>query len=117
MRFGKIATMLKNKCHIRKDDKVKIMTGKDKGKVGKILKINLKTGRVIVEKINMVKRHIKPNPQNTHGGIVDKEAPLDLSNVMLMCGNCMNPSRIRIKTLDDGKKVRECKKCNEIIDA
>ncbi|MFA6012820.1 MAG: 50S ribosomal protein L24 [Desulfobacteraceae bacterium] len=105
------------KTRIKKEDKVKIITGKDKGKIGKILKVVNKTNRVIVENINIVKSHQKPNMKNPQGGIINKEAPIDFSNVMLMCNHCMTPIRIKMKTLEDGKKVRVCPKCNETIDA
>jgi len=109
--------MLRDKCHIKKDDKVKIIAGKDKGKIGKVLKIERKKNRVLVENINVVKRHTRPTAQNRQGGIVESEAPVPWSNVMLMCGKCMSPVRIQMRRLDDGKKVRSCRKCNEIIDA
>ncbi|HUV50844.1 MAG TPA: 50S ribosomal protein L24 [Anaerolineae bacterium] len=109
--------MIRNKCLIKKGDKVKIIAGKDNGKIGKILKIIKKDKRVLVEKANLVKRHVKPSAQNRQGGIVESEAPLSRSNVMLMCGKCMSPVRIKIKSLEDGKKIRVCMKCNEIIDS
>lgn len=109
--------MDKVKTKIRKDDKVKIIAGKDNGKIGKVLKVVGKKNKLIVENINMTKVHQKPNMQNRQGGIVDKEAPIHASNVMLMCGNCVSPVRVGIKELEDGKKVRICKKCNEQIDA
>ena len=109
--------MLRDKCHIKKDDKVKVITGKDKGKIGKVLKIERKKNRVLVENINVVKRHTRPTAQNRQGGIVESEAPVPWSNVMLLCSKCLNPVRIRMQRLDDGKKVRTCRKCNEIIDA
>ena len=99
------------------DDKVKVIAGKDNGKIGKVLKVIRKTNRVVVENINVVKRHVKPSPQNRQGGIVEKEAPIHLSNVMLMCNKCLTPVRIKMHNLEDGKKVRICRKCNEIIDA
>lgn len=105
------------KTRIKKEDKVKIITGKDKGKIGKILKVVNKTNRVIVENINIVKSHQKPNMKNPQGGIISKEAPIDFSNVMLMCNHCMAPIRIKMTTLEDGKKVRVCPKCKETIDA
>lgn len=105
------------KTRIKKEDKVKIITGKDKGKIGKILKVVNKTNRVIVENINIVKSHQKPNMKNPQGGIISKEAPIDFSNVMLMCNHCMAPIRIKMITLEDGKKVRVCPKCKETIDA
>lgn len=101
---------------IRKDDKVMIITGKDKGKIGKVLKVNRKKDAVLVERVNMAKRHTKPNPYRQQpGGIVEKEMPVDISNVMLVCSGCANPVRVGYRFTDDGKKVRFCKKCNEII--
>ena len=108
--------MSKEKCYIKKDDKVKILTGKDKDKIGKVLSIKSKTGKIIVEGINVVKRHTKPNMKNAQGGIFTKEAPLDRSNVMLICPKCFKPTRIKMTTLEDNKKVRVCKKCNEVLD-
>ncbi|MBG0777211.1 MAG: 50S ribosomal protein L24 [Desulfovibrionaceae bacterium] len=105
------------KCKIHKDDKVMITTGKDKGKIGKVLRILSKKGRVLVEKVNMVKRHTKGNPYAQQpGGIIEKEAPVHLSNVMIVCDACAKPTRVGYRTTEDGKKVRFCKKCNEIID-
>lgn len=101
---------------IKKDDKVKVITGKDKGKIGKVLRVINKKSRVVVENINVVKSHQKPSMKNPQGGIIDKEAPVDFSNVMLMCNHCMSPVRIKVKTLEDGNKVRTCRKCNETID-
>ncbi|MFZ1957172.1 MAG: 50S ribosomal protein L24 [Desulfobacterales bacterium] len=104
------------KCRIKKEDKVKVIAGKDKGKIGKVLKVNRKKNRVLVENVNMVKRHAKPSAQNRQGGIIEGEAPIHWSNLMLMCSKCMAPTRIKIQRLDDGKKVRACGKCDEIID-
>ncbi|MDD2388920.1 MAG: 50S ribosomal protein L24 [Desulfobacterales bacterium] len=109
--------MAREKCLIKKEDKVKVITGKDSGKIGKILKIDNKTKRIVVEKINLVKKHMKPNAQNRQGGIIEKEAPIHRSNIMLMCNKCMTPVRIKMQILDDGKKIRMCSKCNEPIDA
>ncbi|MEJ2097083.1 MAG: 50S ribosomal protein L24 [Deltaproteobacteria bacterium] len=108
--------MQRNKCQIRKDDKVKIISGKDKGKIGKVLKAVNKKDRILIENINVVKRHTRPTAQNRQGGIVESEAPIHWSNVMLMCNKCVSPVRVKMKRLDDGKKVRVCRKCNEIID-
>ena len=102
---------------IKKDDKVKVITGKDKGKIGKVLKVNQKKQRILVENINVAKRHTKASAQNRQGGIVESEALIDWSNVMLMCSKCMTPSRVKMRRLEDGKKVRTCRKCDEIIDA
>ncbi len=108
--------MIRSTCHIKKNDKVKIIAGKDNGKIGKVLKVIRKKNRVLVENINIVKRHTKPTPQNSQGGIIESEAPIHWSNVMLMCNKCIKPARIKMQRLDDGKKVRVCRKCNEIID-
>ena len=105
------------KCHIKKDDKVKVLAGKDSGKIGKVLNVDRKKRRILVENINMVKRHSRPSAQNRQGGIIEGEAPVHSSNVMLMCNKCIKPARIKMQRLDDGKKVRVCRKCNEQIDA
>ena len=105
------------KIRIKKDDKVKILTGKDKGKIGKVLKIVKKTNRVVVENINVVKVHQRPTQANPQGGIVDKTMPINVSNLMVMCNSCVKPTRIGMKQLEDGKRVRICKKCNQQIDS
>lgn len=101
---------------IKKNDKVKVITGKDKGKIGKVLKVNTKDNRLLIENVNIVKRHSKPTSQNKQGGIIEREAPIHASNVKLMCGKCIQPVGIRKKVLEDGRKVRICKKCDEQID-
>jgi large subunit ribosomal protein L24 len=109
--------MYRDKCKLKKDDKVKVIAGKDAGKIGKVLKVDRKKDRVLVENINIVKRHVRPSAQNRQGGIVESEAPIHWSNVMLMCNKCMAPVRIKMRVLEDGKKKRVCPKCNELIDA
>jgi large subunit ribosomal protein L24 len=105
------------KYKLKKDDKVMVTVGKDKGKIGKVLKIDRKKDRVLVEKVNMVKRHSKGNPyQQQPGGIIEKEAPLHVSNVMLVCDACASATRVGYRFNEDGGKVRFCKKCNETID-
>jgi large subunit ribosomal protein L24 len=107
--------MRKHKIHV--NDKVMVLTGKDRGKVGKVKKIFGKKDRVLVEQINMVKRHTKPNPYSGQsGGIVDKESPIHYSNVALICGACTKTTRVGYTFTDDGRKLRFCKKCNEMID-
>jgi large subunit ribosomal protein L24 len=101
--------------HVRKNDVVMVTTGKDKGKTGKVLRINYKTDRIIVEKVNMIKRHVKPS-QKTKGGIMERENSIHISNVMLYCEKCSKPVRVGTKILDDGKKVRFCRKCEEALD-
>ena len=105
-----------DKCYIKKDDKVKVIAGKDKGKIGKVLKVDRKKGGILVEKINIVKRHSKPTQQNRQGGIVEKEMLIRWSNVMVMCGKCVKPARVKMQRLEDGKKIRTCVKCGEALD-
>ena len=105
-----------NKCRIKKDDKVKVISGKDKGKIGKILKVFRNKNRVVIENINILKYHQKPNPQAGQGGIVEKASPINISNIMLMCSKCLLPVRVKMQRLGDGKNVRVCRKCKEIID-
>jgi large subunit ribosomal protein L24 len=105
-----------NKPRIKKDDKVKVIAGKDKGKIGKIIRMYTKKERVLVENVNYIKKHQKPNAQNRQGGIIEREAPIHWSDVMLLCNKCMQPTRVEMRILEDGKKVRACKKCDELID-
>lgn len=104
---------------IRKNDTVILIAGKDKGKTGKILAIysgsGTDAGRALVEKVNMVKRHVKNNPQRRTGGIMDKEASIHLSNLMIYCSKCKKGVRTGTKVGKDGAKSRVCKKCGESI--
>jgi len=109
--------MIKNKCHIKKDDKVKVVAGKDKGKIGKVLSLKNKNSRIIIENINMMKKHARASAKHRQGGIIESESPIHWSNVMLMCSKCVTPVRIKMKRLEDGKKIRVCSRCNEIIDS
>jgi large subunit ribosomal protein L24 len=104
------------KSRIRKGDTVVVMAGRDKGKSGKVLSVDLGAGRVVVEKINMIKRHTKPNQKVKQGGILEREAPLAMSKVMFMCPVTQKPTRLGIRTLDDGRRVRFSKKSNELVD-
>ena len=108
--------MLQKKIQIKKDDKVKVLTGKDKGKIGKVLKVDKKKNRLLIEKINLIKRHAKPSAKNRQGGIVEGEAPIVISNVMIMCNKCVSSTRVKMQQLEDGKKIRLCVKCGEAID-
>jgi len=101
---------------VKKDDKVIVIAGKDKGKQGKILEVIPKKDKVVVEKVNVVKKHAKPSPRYGQGGIIEMESPIHISNVMLICPRCGKPTRIGNKILENGKKVRVCKKCKEVID-
>ncbi|MFQ5771624.1 MAG: 50S ribosomal protein L24 [bacterium] len=108
--------MIGHKLLIKIDDKVKVIAGKDKGKIGKVLKVNKKKNKILVEKINLVKRHAKPSAKSRQGGIIEGEALIQTSNVMLMCNKCMAPTRIKMQHLEDGKKIRLCIKCGEAMD-
>lgn len=108
---------MRAKTHLKINDQVEVIAGKDKGRVGKVIKVNATDGKAIVEKINMIKRHTKPSQLNQQGGIIEKEAPLDASNLMVICPKCSKTSRVGKKILEDGSKVRICKKCTESVEA
>ncbi|WP_035292519.1 50S ribosomal protein L24 [Clostridium sp. KNHs214] len=101
------------KVHVRRNDTVMVISGKDKGKTGEVIKVYPKTGKVLVKGVNIVTKHQKPNRQNMQGGIIQQEAPIYSSKVMLYCTKCNTVTRISKKVLDDGTKVRVCKKCGE----
>ncbi len=101
--------------YIKKDDLVITLTGKDKGKTGKVLKVLRDKNKVVVEKINIVKRNLKPTQTNPQGGIIEKEMPIDISNVLLYCKKCEKGVRIGKKEQPDGSKSRVCKKCGQIL--
>jgi large subunit ribosomal protein L24 len=102
---------------ILKNDMVQIIAGDDTGKKGKVLIVLPKKGKVIIEGINFIKRHTKANPQKAQqGGILEKEAPMHASNVMVICDKCSVPTRVGVKILENHKKVRCCKKCGEVIE-
>lgn len=101
---------------IRKNDTVQVMAGKDRGKTGKVRFAYPKKNRLIVEGINFIKKHSRARGQVRQAGIIDLEAQIDASNVMLLCGKCNHPTRVGFTFLDDGRKVRICHKCKEVID-
>ncbi|MBF0337657.1 MAG: 50S ribosomal protein L24 [Nitrospirae bacterium] len=101
---------------IKKEDTVVVLTGSEAGKKGRVIRVIPKKASAIVENTNMIKKHMKPNKQYTQGGIIEKEAPIDLSKLMLICPRCSKPTRIGNQILDSGKKIRLCKKCKEVID-
>ncbi|MED4600350.1 50S ribosomal protein L24 [Paenibacillus validus] len=105
-----------NKLHVKKDDTVFVITGKDKGKKGRVIAAYPRQNRVLVEGVNMIKKHAKPSQANPQGGILTQEAPIHVSNVMLVDPKSGQPTRIGYKVLDSGKKVRVAKKSGEIID-
>lgn len=101
---------------IKKNDTILVITGKEKGKKGRVLSVSPLKDKLLIEKVNIIKRHMKPTRKYTQGGIIEKEAPLHISNVMLVCPKCSKPTRIGNSLLQDGRKVRMCKKCREVID-
>lgn len=101
---------------IKKNDTIVVLSGKEKNKRGRVLSVYPLKEQVLVEKINVIKRHMKPSRKYTQGGIIEKEAPLNVSNVMLVCPKCSKPTRIGNTVLQTGKKVRVCKKCREVMD-
>ena len=103
------------KLHVKRGDLVEVISGKDKGKRGKVVTAFPETGRVIVEGVAMVKKHQKARVQGQESGILHMEAPIDASNVMRVCSKCEKPARTGVKILEDGSKVRYCKKCQEVF--
>ena len=102
---------------VRKNDNVLVTTGKDRGKRGRVLKVLPVSNRIVVEGVNVIKRHTKPNPQRQiKGGLVEREAPLHASNVQVVCPECGKATRIGRKILGDGRKVRICRQCEGVVD-
>lgn len=93
-----------------------VISGKERGKSGKVLSVDLGAGKVIVEKLNIIKRHTKPNQKAKQGGILEREAPLQISNVMFFCPVTQKPTRVGVRTLEDGRRVRFSKKSNETVE-
>lgn len=115
-RLKKILESHNNKLHVKKDDTVIVITGKDKGKKGRILEAYPRENRVLVEGVNMVKKHAKPSQTNPQGGILTQEAAIHVSNVMLIDPKSGKPTRVGYKVLENGKKVRIAKKSGEVIE-
>jgi large subunit ribosomal protein L24 len=101
---------------IRKEDTVLVISGKDRGKRGRVLRAFPKESRVIVEKVNMIKRHMRARRPALQAGIIEREAPIHISNVMLLCNKCHRPTRVGFQFIEEGRKVRVCKRCGEVID-
>jgi large subunit ribosomal protein L24 len=108
--------MMRGRFSLKKNDLVMVIAGREKGKSGRILKVFPRKNRALIEKVNFIKRHTRPSGQTRQGGIVEKEAPIHVSNVMVICEKCNLPIRVGKKILDDGRKVRICKKCGELLD-
>ncbi len=105
------------KLCVRKNDQVEILSGKDRGKRGRVLRMIPDRRRAIVERVNMLKRHTRPNPQqNIKGGVIEREGSIDLSNLMVVCPECNKKTRVRHTVLTDGRKVRTCTACEGVID-
>ncbi|MPM68049.1 50S ribosomal protein L24 [bioreactor metagenome] len=104
------------KMHVKKDDNVVVLKGKDAGKQGKILSSNPTDRKVIVEGVNLIKRHMRPSNTNPKGGIVEKEAPIFAAKVQVVCPSCSKPTRVGRKVIENGKHVRYCKKCGQSLD-
>jgi|WetSurSiteA1Bulk_404760.scaffolds.fasta_scaffold180004_2 large subunit ribosomal protein L24 len=104
------------RIRLKKNDLVEVITGKESGKTGKVLKVVREKNQVLVEKVNMIKRHTRPSPTTGQGGIVEKEALLYVSKVMLVCPKCATATRFRLTVTAEGKKARVCRKCKELID-
>jgi len=107
---------LGNKVHVKKGDTVLVLSGKDRGKKGKVLRVVPEDSMVLVEGVNMSVKHIKPKNRYQQGGIVHQESPINSAKVMLICEKCGKPTKVAKSILDNGQKARTCKKCNEIID-
>ena len=103
------------KYNVRKDDTVMVIAGRERGKTGKVMRVLPEDGRVLIERVNLVKRHTKPRGAASAGGILEKEAPIDISNVMIMCDRCNAPVRAGIKVEADGAHVRICRRCGETL--
>ncbi len=102
---------------VRKNDNVIVITGRDRGKKGRVLRVVSSKNRIVVEGVNFIKKHTKPNPQrNVKGGIVEREAALHASNVQIVCSECGRPTRVGHRRLDDGSAVRFCRKCQGVLD-
>jgi large subunit ribosomal protein L24 len=116
MRAGAGAEKRSPKAKIRKNDTVMVTAGKERGKTGKVLRVISAKGRVVIERLNMVKRHRKARGVQSPGGVIEKEASIDISNVMIMCERCNAPARVGRRRLEDGTGVRVCRRCGEVID-
>lgn len=101
---------------LKKNDLVEVLSGREAGKTGKILKVIRDKNQVVVEKVNLVKRHTRPSPSTGQGGIIEREAPLHVSKVMLICPKCATAGRFSLTITGDQKKSRVCRKCKELID-
>jgi large subunit ribosomal protein L24 len=108
-----------SKLKIHKGDQVRILSGKEAGKTGKVIRVDREAGKVYIDRLNMLKRHTKPHPKkNPQGGVIEREGPMDVSNVMVVCPACGQPTRVGYRLVGDGRKVRVCRRpnCGKDID-
>ena len=103
-------------AHVRRGDTVGVIAGKERGKRGKVLQVLRDSRRVVVEHLNMIKRHQRPTQKLRQGGIIEREGSFAVSNVLLVCGRCDRPVRVGVRILNDGRKARVCKRCGESVD-
>ncbi len=101
---------------IKKNDTVIVISGDEKGKKGRVLAVDHKKNRLLVESANIIKKHMKPSRKYSQGGIIEREAPIQIANVMLVCPKCDKPTKIGNSILENGRKIRSCKKCGEVIE-
>lgn len=105
------------RMNIKRDDRVVVLSGKDRGQIGRVLAVFPEAGSLLVERVNLIKRHTKSGGYRQQGGIIEREAPIDVSNVMLICPRCNRQTRIYRKKLETGFRVRMCRKCQEVVDS
>jgi large subunit ribosomal protein L24 len=108
-------TTVASKFRIKKGDSVVVLSGRAKGRQGKVLSVDRFKHRIVVEKVNMIKRHVRPS-RDSKGGIIEKEGPIHVSNVMLVCPECGKPARVAIRRLEGGQRLRVCKRCREAVE-
>jgi large subunit ribosomal protein L24 len=116
VRLPKPRSHTKLKLFVRRDDQVAVISGKDRGKRGKVLRVDRDRGRVVVEGVNIARRHQKPTQKLLQGGVVEQENPVAASTVMVICGNCKQPTRVGHLIREDGRNVRKCLRCGKAID-
>ena len=109
-------TTKRAKSKLKKNDTVMVVAGRERGKSGKVLRVLREKDQVVVERLNLVKRHMKPRGMQAPGGIVEKEAAIHISNVMLLCDRCNAPVRVGVRTLEDGRRARACRRCGDVLD-
>ena len=103
--------------HVKKNDTVIVLSGKERGNEGKVLRVDPRKGRAVVENLNFIKRHTRPNPQqNIRGGVVEREGSIHISNLQVVCPDCSTATRVSYVFLADGRKVRQCRKCDATLD-